>query len=165
MIHPIRYKLSVLIMFCTLSGISYGQYFAPSLTTIYQNNEKTSGQRYGLDMKYFALLHDKELFLAGTYAYGESNTYDSDLLRLSIGCKTGDRLKYGAMASAIGYRTVNYPESTKDQYTASIAFSPLVSYDLNKYFYIESGMTVTAFQMGDFKVGNSYFFSFGMRWW
>ncbi len=96
------------------STMSFAQYFAPSLTTIYQDNEKTAGQRYGVDIKYFALLHDKELFLAGTYAYGESDTYDSDLLRLSIGCKTGDRLKYGAMASAIGYSTVNYPESTKD---------------------------------------------------
>jgi len=157
--------MKTLFIILLTSTISYGQFFAPSLTTIYQDNEKTAGQRYGLDMKYFALLDHKELFIAGTYAYGENTTSDNDLLRLSIGCKTGERLKYGAMASAIGYRTVNYPESLKDQYTASIAFSPLVSYDLNKYFYIESGMTVTAFQMGDFKVGNSYFFSFGMRWW
>jgi hypothetical protein len=158
--------MKAIILILLTSTVSFGQYFAPSLTTIYQDNEKTAGQRYGLDMKYFALLPDhKELFLAGTYAYGESSTYDSDLLRFSIGCKTGDRLKYGAMASAIGYRTVNYPESTRDQYTASIAFSPLVSYDINRYFYIESGMSLTAFQMGDFEVNNSYFFSFGMRWW
>ena len=145
-------------------NVTYGQFFAPSLTTIYQDNELQPGSRYGLDMKYFAVHRDKEYFLAGTYAYGENKQSDNDLLRLSFGCKTGYRLKYGAMASVIGYRTVNYPESLKDQYTSSIAFSPLISYDLNKYFYVESGITVTAFQMGDFKVNNSYFFSFGMRW-
>ena len=145
-------------------NVAYGQYFAPSLTTIYQDNELQPGQRYGLDLKYYAIQRDKEYFLGYTYAYGENQYSDNDLLRLSIGCKTGHRFKYGAMASAIGYRTVNYPESTKDQYAVSMAVSPLVSYELSKYFYIESGMSVTAFQMGDFKVMNSYFFSFGMRW-
>ena len=132
--------------------------FTDMLTRFFTNNEDT------ISMKYFAVHRDKEYFLAGTYAYGGNKYSDNDLLRLSFGCKTGYRLKYGAMASAIGYRTVNYPESPKDQYVASIAFSPLISYDLNKYFYVESGMTVTAFQTGDFKVNNSYFFSFGMRW-
>jgi len=152
------------IILLLITVTSYGQFFAPSLTTIYQDNDKQPGQRYGIDMKYYAIDNDKEYFFDWKYAYGENKQSDSDLLSLGFGCKTGHRLKYGAMASAVGYRMVNYPESTKDQYTASVAFSPLVSYDINKYFYIESGMMITAFQTGDFKVANSYFFSFGMRW-
>ena len=145
-------------------NVTYGQFFAPSLTTMYQDNEKQPGQRYGLDMKYYAIHNDKEYFFDWKYLYGENIFSDSDLLSFGFGCKTGYKLKYGAMMSAVGYRLVNYPESEKDQYTVSVAFSPLVSYELNKYFYMESGMTVTAFQMGDFEVMNSYFFSLGMRW-
>jgi len=157
-------KTLITLTILLTSTICSGQFFAPSLTTIYQDNDLQPGQRYGLDMKYFALHHDKEYFFDMKYAYGENTQSDSDLLSFGFGCKTGDRLKYGAMMSAVGYRTVNYPESLKDQYTVSVAFSPLISYDLSKYFYIESGMMVTAFQTGDFKVNNSYFFSFGMRW-
>jgi hypothetical protein len=156
--------MKTIIIVLLTSTVCWGQYFAPSLTTIYQDNELQPGQRYGLDMKYYAIHDDKEYFLGWTYAYGENRYSDSDLLRMSIGCKTGYKLKYGAMMSAIGYRTVNLPESNKDQMTASIAFSPLVSYEINKYFYVESGMSLTAFQLGDFEVGNSYFFSLGMRW-
>jgi len=145
-------------------NVTYGQFFAPSLTTLYQDNDLQPGTRYGIDMKYFAIHDDKEYFFDWKYAYGENSQSDSDLLSFGFGCKTGYKLKYGAMMSAVGYRIVNYPESTKDQYTASVAFSPIVSYDLNKYFYVESGMMITAFQTGDFKVANSYFFSFGMRW-
>lgn len=141
------------------------QYFAPSVTSIYQDNSLQPGNRYGIDMKYYALLpQHKEIFLAWTYAYGENSYSDSDLARISIGCKTGDRLKYGMMASTIGYRIVNYPESEQDQYTGTISFSPLVSYELTDYFYIEAGMTLPAFQAGDFEVMNSYFLSIGMRW-
>jgi hypothetical protein len=150
------------IILCSIS--TYGQYFAPSFTTIYQDNEITSGQRFGLDMKYYALHADKEYFFDWAYAYGGNQYSDNDLLRFGFGCKTGHKIKYGAMMSAIGYRTVNYPESTKDLYTASVAFSPIFSIELNKYFYTEIGMTVTAFQVGDFEVNNSYFLSFGMRW-
>jgi len=152
------------IILLLIVNISYAQYFAPSLTTIYQDNEITSGQRYGLDIKYYAIHGDKEYFFDWTYAYGENKQSDNDLLRFGFGCKTGNRIKYGAMMSAIGYRTVHYPESTKDKMVATVAFSPLLSYELNDYFYIETGMSLTAFQAGDFEIGNSYFFSFGMRW-
>jgi hypothetical protein len=153
------------LLFLLISTVSLAQgRFAPMLTTIYQDNEKQPGQRYGLDMKYFAEVHDKEYFMAWTYAYGENRYSDSDLMRLSLGCKTGDRFRYGMMGSAIGYRMVNLPESTKDQYTVTLSFTPLVSYEINKYFYVESGITLPAFQTGDFEVYNSYFFSLGMRW-
>lgn len=153
------------IIFLFITNIAFAQYFAPSLTTIYQDNSKQPGQRYGVDLKYFSIHYDKELFFGMTYAFGENAYSDSDLFRMSIGCKTGEKLKYGAMASAIGYRIANYPESEKDQYTGAISFSPLVSYDINKYFYVEAGMTLTGFQKGDFEVMNSYFASIGMRWW
>jgi len=155
--------MKTLILLFT-STICSAQFFAPSLTTIYQDNEFHPGQRYGLDIKYFAIHGDKEYFFDLALAFGDNKYSDNDLARFGFGCKTGDRLKYGAMLNTIGYRMVNYPESTKDLYTASVAVTPLLSYDINQYFYTEIGMSVTAFQMGDFQVGNSYFLSFGMRW-
>lgn len=147
-------------------NVSLAQFFAPSLTAIYQDNSLQPGERYGIDMKYFNIHHDKELFFDAKYAFGENKFSDSGLLSLGIGCKTGERLKYGAMMSSVGYMITELAESTqKEHYAGAISFSPLVSYDINKYFYVEAGMTLPAFQAGEFEIMNSYFLSIGMRWW
>jgi hypothetical protein len=152
------------LLLILIANTALAQYFAPSLTTMYSENSIRPGQRYGVDLKYYALQGDKEYFFDFALLSGDDSFSDNDLARFGFGCKTGDKIKYGAMMTANGYRSVDYEQSTEDLYTAAVSFSPLLSVELSDYFYVETGMTLTAFQIGDFEVMNSYFLSIGMRW-
>ena len=164
---------TLLLLLITFSASA--QYFAPSIVTIYSDNSFYPGLRYGLDVKLYTIDRRNEYFTSLTLAFGETVKSESELYRAGAGIKRTftrySRFKYGIMGSLSYYRyygtdrpvvkigAIPYVGST-----TAIGISPLISYDIAKYFYTEAGMTAHPLQMGEAKAGLNYFVSIGMRW-